>query len=945
MTQKPRLLLIDGHSLAYRAYFAMANNKSEPLSVTHPDGRVELTGAAFAFTNMLLKVWREQKPDYIAVAFDVGRTFRDDIYSEYKATRDKAPEDLEAQIKRIQQIVRALQIPIFTAEGYEADDVLGTLAHRASSEGMEVIIVTGDRDALQLVSPAVKVLTSRQRFEDTLLYDEAAVQQALGIRPDQMVDYKALVGDASDNIPGVRGIGEKTAQQLLQQFGTLDNIYANLDAISQRRARAALESNRDSALLSRELATIHRDVPLEVDWAACSADASQIRVEPVHQLFQELGFNTAARRFEELRRAYRREETSGSPTPAQTQMALFEAEQLAALGSVQTARSTNAPTRTQLVDSDEAYRELLSALHSATRIAFDVETSGTDPLRDDLLGVAFCTHPEQAWYVPFHSEGWTLQPFSPKLEPIVQALQRSDAQLVAHNAKFDLRFLQRVGIFITRLVFDTMVAQFLCEPGERPLGLKSLAYTYLGWHMTTLEDLIGKGKQQINPREVPLRAMADYSGADADATYRLADVLAPMLQERQQTRLFLDVEMPLVHVLADMENTGVAIDAAYLAQLSSEISARLRDLEKQIYSLAGVVFNVNSPRQLGDVLFGRLGLSAQGARRTSSGALSTAADVLDDLRDQHPIVPLILEHRELSKLQGTYVDVLPTLVNPETGRIHTEFNQTGAVTGRLSSSNPNLQNIPIKTEMGRRVRKAFVPRKGWRLISADYSQVELRILAHLADDPTLKAAFARDEDIHAATASVIYGVPMSEVTAMQRNNAKRINFGIAYGMGAHALAQNTGMSLNEAQDFINRYFSRFPRVKQWLDHTRRLAAEQGYVETVMGRRRYFPALRSDAKASDVLRRRAEREAINHPVQGSAADIIKIAMINLHRRMQKEGFQAKMMLQVHDELVFDCPPQEVDAVKRVIAEEMENAFPLSVRLKSDVAVGPNWDEVA
>lgn len=941
--QKPRLLLIDGHSLAYRAYFAMANNKSEPLSVTHPDGRVELTGAAFAFTNMLLKVWREQKPDYIAVAFDIGRTFRDDIYSAYKATRDKAPEDLDAQIKRIQQIVRTLHIPIFTAEGFEADDVLGTLARRASGEGIEVLIVTGDRDALQLVSPAVKVLTSRQRFEDTIVYDEAAVHELLGVRPEQVVDYKALVGDASDNIPGVRGIGPKTAQQLLEQFGTLDNIYANLDSVVPPRVRSALEAHRDAALLSRELAAIRCDVPIEVEWDACSADASRIPPAPVHQLFQELSFNIPARRFEELRRAYRHDEPAETIAPAQVQMQLFEAAQLSPIEAVQV--STNAPTQTQLVDSDEAFRELLRHLHSAQRIAFDTETSGTDPLRDVLLGIAFCTQPNQAWYLPFHGGEWSLQPLSPKLEPITYALQHSNAQLVAHNAKFDLRFLQRAGIFITRPIFDTMVAQFLCEPGERPLGLKSLAFTYLGWQMTTLEDLIGRGKQQINPRDVPLRTMADYSGADADATYHLVDVLTPMLHERQQTRLFHEVEMPLVYVLADMENTGVAVDADYLSQLSSEISARLRELEKRIYSLAGVVFNVNSPRQLGDVLFGRLGLTMHGARRTTSGALSTAADVLDDLRDQHPIVPLILEHRELAKLQGTYVDVLPTLINPETGRIHTEFNQTGAVTGRLTSSNPNLQNIPIKTQMGRRVRKAFVPRKGWKLISADYSQVELRILAHLADDPTLKAAFARNEDIHAATASVIYGVPLGEVTAMQRNNAKRINFGIAYGMGAHALAQNTGMSISEAQDFINRYFERFPRVKQWLDNTRQLAAEQGFVETVMGRRRYFPALRSNTKVSDVLRRRAEREAINHPVQGSAADIIKIAMINLHRRLQTEGFQAKMMLQVHDELVFDCPPQEVEVVKRIIVEEMENAFPLSVRLKSDVAVGPNWDEVA
>ncbi|MCX7940053.1 MAG: DNA polymerase I [Thermoflexales bacterium] len=935
---RPRLVLLDGHALAYRAYYAMLNTKGEPLAVTHPDGRVELTGAVYAFTNMLIKVWRELQPDYIAIAFDVGRTFRDDLYADYKATRDKMPDDLAAQMRRIQQVVNAFEIPVFTAEGYEADDVIGTLARRASGEGFEVIIVTGDRDALQLVSPAVKVLASRQRFEDTMLYDEAAVQAALGVQPEQVVDFKALVGDASDNIPGVRGIGEKTAQHLLQRFGSLDGIYAHLDQVEPKRVRALLEQGRESAYLSRELARIKTDVPLEVDWEACRADLGAINLERVNRLFQELGFNTSAKRFEELRRALA-PESPPAPSGEPQQMGLFGALEVA-----EPLPKPGAPTRTRIVRSDEDYRALLTALHNAQRIAFDTETSTPDPLNGELVGLSFCVREGEGWYVPVSGASWTLDPRSLKFEPIRHALMRPEVQLVAHNAKFDLEALQQAGVSLSRPIFDTMIAQYLCEPSGRSLGLKSLAYSYFGWQMTEIAELIGKGKHQLSMRDVPLESIAPYAAADADATFRLVDVLTPLLRERNQERLFYEVELPLIHVLVDMEVAGVAVDVRYLGELAREITERLRALERTIFEIAGLAFNINSPKQLSDVLFGKLGLPTQGAWKTSSGVYSTSAEVLEALRDKHEIIPYLLEHRELSKLLGTYVEALPKLVNPRTGRIHTDFNQTGTVTGRLSSSNPNLQNIPIKTEMGRRVRKAFVPRPGWRLISADYSQVELRILAHLADDPTLKAAFARDEDIHAATASVIYGVPLSEVTPMQRNNAKRINFGIAYGMGAYALAQNTGMSVSEAQAFIERYFARFPKVKQWLDDTKRMAAERGYVETVMGRRRYFPELRAK-DTNEQLRRRAEREAINHPVQGSAADIIKIAMIRIHQRLNSEGFQCRMTLQVHDELVFDCPPTGLEAAKALIREEMERAFPLSVRLKADVASGPNWDEVA
>ncbi|MCS7056414.1 MAG: DNA polymerase I [Thermoflexales bacterium] len=948
--KRPKLLLLDGHSLAYRAFFVVyPPNRPDTglaqLSITNERGEKEFTGVVYAFASMLLRVWHEQQPDYIAAAFDVGATFRDALYPEYKSTRQKSPDTLEEQVARIQHLLKTFDIPIFTAEGFEADDVLGTLARRASSQGMEVVIVTGDRDALQLVSPAVKVLTSRQRFEDTVIYDEALVESTYGVRPDQLVDYKALVGDASDNIPGVRGIGEKTAQALLQQYGTLDGIYAHLDEIAQKRVRSALEAGRDAAYLSKQLATIRTDLPLDVNWDAC---AVQFDHQRVLSLFRELRFESLIKRIPNTPAAAEAEGAEDAAAPAQ--LSMFDAQ---ATQPPATNVTLNAPTRVRIVDSDEAYKALLAALNAARRIAFDTETTDTDPLRGELVGLSFCVKEGEGWYLPCavhtaspsgsHGQAWHLDPTSPKFEPVALALQRRDVELVAHNAKFDLEVLREVGVTIDKPIFDTMIAQFLCDPGGRALGLKQMAFNYFGWQMTEIGELIGRGKQQITMRDVPIEQVAAYAAADADATYRLREVLEPMLYERNQARLFYEVELPLIPVLVEMELTGVALDVKYLGELSGEITERLRDLEKRIYSIAGMVFNINSTKQLSDVLFGKLGLPTQGLRKTEAGGFSTAADVLDDLRDRHEIIPLILEHRELSKLLGTYVHALPRLINPKTGRLHTDFNQTGAVTGRLSSSNPNLQNIPIKTEMGRRVRKAFIPRRGWQLISADYSQVELRILAHLADDPRLKEAFAKNEDIHATTAAAIYDVPLRDVTPMQRNNAKRINFGIAYGMGAAALAANTGMTPAEAQDFINRYFARFPHVREWLDATKRRAAEQGYVETVLGRRRYFPELTSRTSPEPV-RRRAEREAINHPVQGSAADIMKIAMINVHRRLREGGFQARMTLQVHDELVFDCPPGELAEACALIKREMESAYRLSVPLRADVAAGKNWDEV-
>ncbi len=938
---RPKLVVIDGHSLAYRAYFAMVNT---PLSVENASGEKEMTGAVFAFTNMLLKVWKDEQPDYIAVAFDVGKTFRDDLYADYKGTREKMPDELSSQMVRIQHVVRAFDIPVFTADGYEADDVIGTLARRASGEGMRVVIVTGDRDSLQLVNPFVSVLTSRQRFDDTIVYDEAKVQEVYGIRPDQIIDYKSLIGDTSDNVPGVKGIGEKTAQALLQEHQTLDRIYGALDAIGQKRARTALEAGRESAYLSRKLVTIKTDVPLDVDWGACEARFDRNKVLG---LFRELRFESLVKRIPDLGTSASSDAPASAASGDGAQLGMFAPGE----GVAPEAPTSAAQTQTRLVASDNDYKALLAALNGARLIAFDTETTGIDPLQSEPVGLSFSVRAGEGWYVPIASstptllsggDVWQLEADSAKFAPLAQALMRHDAQLVAHNAKYDLEVLRGMGVHIDKPVHDSMIAQFLVDPGGRALGLKQLAFEYFGWQMTEISELIGKGKKQITMREAPIDQVAPYAAADADATLRLWHAIEPKLRERNQYTLYHDVEMPLIHVLTDMEIAGITCDVKRLGELSVTLNERLRELERNIYEAAGAPFNINSPKQLSDVLFVKLQLPVTGVSKTSTGAYSTNAEVLDDLHDKHPIVPLILEYRELSKMQGTYVEALPKLINPKTGRLHTDFNQVGAVTGRMSSSNPNLQNIPIKTELGRKVRKAFVPRKGWRLISADYSQVELRILAHLADDPTLKAAFARGDDIHAATAATIYDTPIKEITAMQRSNAKRINFGIAYGMGAFALAGNTGMSVSEAQEFINRYFARFPRVQQWLADTKQRAAEQGYVETVLGRRRYFPELRGGAP--DMVKRRAEREAINHPVQGSAADIMKIAMINVHRALKQGNHQAVLALQVHDELVLDCPLNELEAVKTLVRREMEGAYPLSVKLGVDVASGMNWDEV-
>ncbi len=920
---RPLLALLDGHSLAFRAFHALPQDLRT--------SRGELTNAVYGFTSMLLTVLNDLQPEYMAVAFDVGRTFRHDQFVAYKAQRPETPETLHHQVERIKEIVRAFRIPIYTAEGYEADDVLGTLARQAEAQGLDVLIVTGDTDAFQLISPHIRVLTSGRRFSDIIVYDEARVQERYGLRPAQLVDYKALVGDKSDNIPGVPGVGAKTATRLLQAYETLEGIYAHLDDITPERVRRALAEHREEVFAWRDLLRIRTDVPVHLDLEACRVEAYDR--DKVVALFRELEFRSLLDRLPEFEAA-----ASGDgrhAAAAAVQPALFD---LSAAGEAGTSG-----VLPLIVDTPEALQRLQEALARAERIAFDVETDNLDQHRARLVGVALAWGPDvsQAAYIPVAHERAAALPWDTVRRTLAPFLDGRASLYVAHNAKYDLTVLQRHGLDVRGRLADTMIMAWLLNPSRRRLGLKELAFTEFGIEMQPITDLIGKGKGQITMDRVPVPQAAAYAALDVAVTWRLYDHLLPQLRERAQEHLFWDIEMPLVPVLVAMERHGVLIDVDFLKDLSRRLTRRLIEIEEEIYRLVGYRFNINSSQQLSDVLFGSLGLPATGLRRTKSGHYSTAASVLEKLRGRHPVVDLILEQRQLQKLLSTYIDALPRMVNPETGRVHTDFNQTGTETGRLASNSPNLQNIPIRTELGRLVRKAFIAPPGHVLLAADYSQVELRILAHISGDPTLIQAFHEGRDIHAHTASLVFGVPIDQVTPQQRRVAKMTNFAISYGVTGYGLAERTDMDPATASRFIEQYFRTYPRVKAYIERIKQEVREKGYVQTLLGRRRYFPELLPGSGASHVLRQAAERAAINHPIQGTAADIIKIAMNRVYRRLQAEGFRTAMILQVHDELVFEVPEAEVTSVARLVRDEMEHAYTLVVPLKVDLEVGPNW----
>jgi len=924
----PTLYLLDGHALAYRAYFA--------LSVASPSGQRwqtssgEPTAGTYGFASALLRIL-EERPDYIAVAFDTGRTFRDEIYPEYKATRAKMPDDLRPQIERIRQLVDAFNIPRLEMEGYEADDVLGSVARQAAEQGLGVKIITGDRDLLQLIDERVYVnLPGKSLGEARDYTTPEEVAAYIGVRPDQIVDYKALVGDKSDNIPGVPGVGEKTAQSLLQKYGTFDNIYAHLEEI-EPRWRTKLEQGKDSATLSRDLATIRTNLAIKLDLEQAKAD--QFDPAAVETIFRELEFRSLLARLEKLTKTAPPFAAKGTQ-----QLSLFERGPLV----IQAARPA-AAISVRVVDTAETLAALAAELNKAEVIAFDTETTSTEEMKADLVGIALAVRTGEGIYIPVgHHAGQNLPP-EQVLSVLRIPLTDSRIQKVGHNVKYDYLVLAKHGLRVAPLAFDTMIAEWLIDPASRNLGLKNLAYARLGAEMTHIEDLIGKGKNQRSMAEVPVEAAAAYAAADAEITLRLRSLLHEELGRVNGLKLLNEIEMPLVGILAEMELTGVLLDVPFLRHMSEELAARMTGIEKQVYEAVGKAFNINSTQQLSDVLFHHLRLEPPDRTwKTASGHYSTSADVLEALRGRHPVVDWVLEHRELSKLKSTYVDALPSAVDAVTGRVHTSYSQTAVVTGRLSSSNPNLQNIPIRTEESRRVRKGFIAAPGNVLLSVDYSQIELRIVAHMASDEAMLAAFRHGQDIHATTAAAIYSLPLEAVTKEQRRHAKAINFGLIYGMSAFGLTRSTELTLAESQDFVAAYFEQFPSVKRYLDETRRLAARQGYVETLLGRRRYFPALKSQLNQN--VKNREEREAINAPIQGTAADIMKIAMLRIPEYLKRAGLRGQMLLQVHDEIVLECPHQELAETARLVQQVMESAYPLSIPLSTDARWGANWGEM-
>ncbi len=889
MTDTPqRLYLIDGSSYIYRAYFAIRH-----LS----NSKGFATNAVFGFVNMLLKVVREESPDHLAVVFDAkGPTFRKEIYPEYKANRAAMPEDLVPQIPLIKEAVRGFNMPVLEKEGFEADDIIATLAKRFAAQGMEITVVTGDKDLMQIVSERIRLLDTMKEKVSGL----SEVAERFGGGPEKVVEVQALAGDSSDNVPGVPGIGEKTAVELIREFGTVEHLLSSLDRIKQPKRRENLERYAEQALLSKRLVTLRDDVPLDLDYEQFALSSPDR--EALTALFKEMEFPKLLQEFS------CDERTTGEGYRG----VLDEAE----LG------------------------RMIEVLRKAPRFAFDTETTSLDATRADLVGLSFAVTPGEAWYIPLDHrylgapEQLDRRMVLERLRPI---LESPEIPKIAQNAKYDLLVMRRAGIAVAGLSVDTMIASYLAQPAAKSHGMDNLAAELLGYKTISYSEVTGKGKKQIGFSEVEVEKAVVYAAEDADITLRLAQKLEPMVAEAGQEKLFREVEMPLVEILTDMEWTGVRIDPVFLGALSREMEVKLALLEKEIHQLAGGPFNIASPKQLGEILFERLKLPR--GKKTKTG-WSTDVEVLTVLAEENPVAARILDYRSLAKLKSTYTDALPRLVHPETGRLHTSFNQTITATGRLSSSEPNLQNIPIRTEEGGRIREAFVPAEGNLLLSADYSQVELRILAHLADDPVLKESFEKGEDIHRRTASEIFGVFPEVVDSEMRRRAKTINFGVLYGMSAFGLAKSLGIGRKEAQEYIDNYFARYPKVKGFMEEKVAEARAKLYVTTLLGRRCAVPEIHSK---NGAFRGYAERNAINYPIQGSAADIIKVAMVRIHERLAREGLKAKMVLQVHDELVFDVPEAELEQLRALVVEEMEGAVALEVPLVVDVGVGKNWRE--
>lgn len=938
-TKRPTVMLVDGFGLIFRAYFAI------PPTLATATG--EQTNAVYGFATMLLDTIASRKPDYAVIALEGGRTFRHDIHEAYKGTRSETPVDLIEQIGRVKELIAALGIPVKQKETFEADDIIGSLSRKLADEGYDVIIVTGDSDLLQLVEDhIIAVLPGTKRFGELREYDTAAVLDRYGFPPVFVPDYKALVGDTSDNIPGVPGIGDKTAKTLIGSYGALEDIIANIETVKPPRAQKSLGENAEQAKISKHIATIVRDLDLDLNMA--EAKVGNFDRNAVAELFRTLEFRNLLQKLPEA--------DTPSDEPATDSVS-------------ETTRAHQETVQRTTVLTEDQLDAMIARIREVGEIALDVETTSTEPLQADLVGIAIAVSQHESWYVPVghiigqkaeakpgKQQALNLEALVPaslddrqlrldlvreKLDPVIAD---PSLKIVTHHGKYDEHVLIRHGFHPGPISFDTMIAAYLL--GDHSIRLKDLSFNRLGIEMTEIAELIGTGKNQATMDTVALDLAAPYACGDVESTFALVSPLKAGLEERSQLSLLQDIELPLVSVLIDMERGGIAIDTEVLAEFSTELSLRLGEVEHEITELVGRPINIGSPKQLAALLFEEWGLPS--GRKTKTG-YSVDSDALEYIKDQHAIVPLILEYRTLTKLKSTYVDSLPNDVNPETGRVHTTYNQTVAATGRLSSQYPNLQNIPIRTEIGRRVRRAFIAdrRPEFRtfenatLLAADYSQMELRIVAHMTGEPVLVNAFRNGEDIHRATAALVNGVALEDVTSDMRRVAKTVNFGIIYGMQAFGLSRDTGMSRSDAQAFIDGYWERLPKVKEFFDETIARGAETGYVETLLGRRRYLP----DLKASNGARRAsAQRVAMNMPIQGTQADMIKIAMINLEASLKQRGLPARQVLQVHDELVLEVDEPALQETAKLVSETMIGALKLDVPVLTEVRSGLNWEDM-
>jgi DNA polymerase-1 len=890
---RPALYIVDGSSFIFRAYYAI-----RPLSTS--TGLP--TNAVYGFVTMILKLLRERQPTHFIIAFDTPRpSFRKELYAEYKANRPPPPEDLVPQFDLVREVVRAFRLPAVEVEGFEADDVIGTLSGRAVRRGYDVFIVGSDKDLLQLVTHEVRLLDTMKDQE----MGPAEVRQRFGVDPDKVIEILGLAGDASDNIPGVPGIGEKTAAQLIQKYGSIEELLGHIDEVPGEKRRENLRRFGEQARLSRQLAVIRTDVPLGVDLESLGLGAPD--APSLSALLTKLEFHSL------LKDLDLGEAPASSPIDRQKYRTIL---------------------------SEPELEDVVALCRRSGGFAVDTETTSVDPMRADLVGISLSWAPGEACYLPV-GHRYLGAPAQLPAERVLRALRPllEDPALPKYgqNIKYDYLVLRRAGATVHPIAMDTMVAAYLLDPGKQSYRLEELSREYLGHQMITYAEVAGRGKTQIGFDQVEVETATRYSAEDADVTFRLARQLGPQIQEAGLEPLLREVELPLVRVLALMERHGVKVDTAILGILSRRFAEIARGAERRIFEIAGVEFNVNSPKQLQEILFGKLGLRP--VKKTLTG-YSTDSDVLEELALVHPLPRQILEYRSVTKLKSTYVDALPTLVNPETGRIHTSYNQAVAATGRLSSSDPNLQNIPVRTELGREIRRAFVAEPGNLLCSADYSQIELRILAHASGDPTLADAFERGDDIHSRTAAEVFGVTLAEVTPALRTNAKAINFGILYGMGAFRLARELSIPQKQAQAYIDSYFARLPGIKAYVEGALEAARRDCFVRTHLGRRRFLPDL---ASKNRVLRAAAERIAINTPIQGSAADLIKVAMVEIQKTLEERGLAARMILQVHDELVFEAPEAELKDLAELVRQGMEGVAVLRVPLKVDLRTGRNWAE--